>query len=302
MIYIYLLYVVLSAVILSFTSNENAKKWILKFVLVSFIPMIGWLLPIDWSKKVIKNKGDYFNDYMKKQNEDISINLLTTKEKIEREKELNIIPIEEALVISEYATRRKMMLDLLKKNAMQYIDVIKMAVLNDDTETSHFAVAGLMEVKRKLSLSLQTFSVEFEKNPKDLTIAKNYAQVLKEYMKSGFLDGQTLQKYKYTYIQVLEKIIENGGGEPHTFKEKIKVEMELYEYTNAEKTGLQFLHEYSNIEDPYICMLNLYFITKSKSKMQEILDELRNSTIKFSNRTLTIVRYWTGGNEYATKR
>lgn len=301
MIFLYIIYEVLSAALLVFISQNNKKEWLLKMLVISFVPIIGWFLPIIWSKKMFKNRGIEFGEYMKKQNEDIPIEILSKKEKIEREKELNIIPIEEALIVSDYASRRKAMLDVLKKDAIQYMDVIKMAVLNEDTETSHFAVTAVLEVKRKLTLSMQTFSVEFEKNPQDLDIAKSYAQVLKEYMRSGFLDELTLRKFKYTYIHVLKKMIDSNNGDPLTFEEKIRVELELHEYNAAEETGLKYLQKYPNIENSYISLLNVYYETKSKRKMEQILEELMSSTIKFSNRALTIVRYWTGGNEYASK-
>lgn len=301
MLYLYLIYVIVSAIILAL-AKRNVKEWLLGMTLVSFLPLIGWLLPSIWPKKFISNEGKFLEDYMNEQTNDIEIELLTKEESVKREKELNVIPIKEALVINDFTTRRKLMLDVLKKDTMQYIDVIKMAVLNEDSETSHFAVAAVMEVKRKLSLSLQRFSVEFEKNQQDTTVARSYAQVVKEYMASGFLDDQTLKKYKYIYIQAVGILIEHGQGEPEIYEEKMRVEMELHEYQEAEKTGLQYLEAYPLNEEPYLFLMEYYYRTKSKMKMQEILDELMNSTIQFSNRALTVVRYWSGGNKHELQK
>lgn len=301
MLYLYLIYVIVSAIILAL-AKRNVKEWLLGMTLVSFLPLIGWLLPSIWPKKFISNEGKFLEDYMNEQTNDIEIELLTKEESVKREKELNVIPIKEALVINDFTTRRKLMLDVLKKDTMQYIDVIKMAVLNEDSETSHFAVAAVMEVKRKLSLSLQRFSVEFEKNQQDTTVARSYAQVVKEYMASGFLDDQTLKKYKYIYIQAVGILIEHGQGEPEIYEEKMRVEMELQEYQEAEKTGLQYLEAYPLNEEPYLFLMEYYYRTKSKMKMQEILDELMNSTIQFSNRALTVVRYWSGGNKHELQK
>lgn len=301
MLYLYLIYVIVSAIILAL-AKRNVKEWLLGMTLVSFLPLIGWLLPSIWPKKFISNEGKFLEDYMNEQTNDIEIELLTKEESVKREKELNVIPIKEALVINDFTTRRKLMLDVLKKDTMQYIDVIKMAVLNEDSETSHFAVAAVMEVKRKLSLSLQRFSVEFEKNQQDTTVARSYAQVVKEYMASGFLDDQTLKKYKYIYIQAVGILIEHGQGEPEIYEEKMRVEMELHEYQEAEKTGLQYLEAYPLQEEPYLFLMEYYYRTKSKMKMQEILDELMNSTIQFSNRALTVVRYWSGGNKHELQK
>ncbi|GEL04577.1 hypothetical protein [Rummeliibacillus stabekisii] len=301
MLYLYLIYVIVSAIILAL-AKRNVKEWLLGMTLVSFLPLIGWLLPSIWPKKFISNEGKFLEDYMNEQTNDIEIELLTKEESVKREKELNVIPIKEALVINDFTTRRKLMLDVLKKDTMQYIDVIKMAVLNEDSETSHFAVAAVMEVKRKLSLSLQRFSVEFEKNQQDTTVARSYAQVVKEYMASGFLDDQTLKKYKYIYIQAVGILIEHGQGETEIYEEKMSVEMELHEYQEAEKTGLQYLEAYPLQEEPYLFLMEYYYRTKSKMKMQEILDELMNSTIQFSNRALTVVRYWSGGNKHELQK
>lgn len=302
MMYIYILYIILSALILYMISTKNVKEWSLKLMIVSFLPIIGWFLPIIWPQKLIKNKGELFGKYMSEQNEDISLELLAAHEKIEKEKELNIVPIEDALVVSDYTTRRKIMIDVLKEDTLQYMDVIKTAVLNEDTETSHYAVTAIMEIKRKLTISLQELSVQFDQNPTNSHVSQAYADVLKEYMRSGFLDEQTLRKYKYTYIQVLGQILQNGGRHEQAFEEKLKVEMELKEYLAAEATCSQYLKEYPNSESPYLSLLELYYTTKSTIKMQNILDDLKKSTIKLSNQALTIVRYWSEGTEFDGKK
>ncbi|MFJ8065531.1 hypothetical protein ACIQYS_12940 [Psychrobacillus sp. NPDC096426] len=302
MIYVFMLYIILSAIILLFISERNLKEWLFKMTIVSFLPIIGWFLPIVWLKKFIKNRGELFGAYINKQDEDISLELLAIQEKVEKEKELNIVPIEDALVMSDFSTRRKVMIDVLKEDAMQYMEVIKKAVLNEDTETSHYAVTAVMEVKRKLSISLQELSVKFDQNKKDNHLARAYAHVLKEYMRSGFLDDQTLRKYKYIYIQVLHQLIRTDDGDEETFEEKIKTEVEMKEYLHAENTCLEYLQQYPHSENPYIYLMKLYYTTKSTIKLQNILDELKKSTITLSNRALTIVRYWSGGTKYESSK
>ena len=300
--YIYMLYIILSAIILLLISTRHYKEWLPKMIVVSFLPVIGWFLPVIWPKKLIENKGEYFGSYIIKQNEDISLELLATQEKVEKDKELNIVPIEDALVVSDYSTRRKVMIDVLKEDTLQYLDVIKIAVLNEDTETSHYAVTAVMEIKRKLSISLQELSVKFDQNNNDTHLARAYAQVLKEYMRSGFLDELTIKKYKYTYIQVLEQLIQQDEATEDTFQEKLTAELEAKEYFAAEETGLTYLQKFPNSEESYLYLLKLYYTTKSTIKMQKVLDELKKSTIQLSNRALTIVRYWSGGTEDNAQR
>jgi len=302
MLFYYISYLAISGTILVFISDKSWKEWLLKMTIVSFLPGIGWLFPVMLPKSWITNKGQLFSEYMKQQDENIDIELLITHGKVNKEKELNIIPIEDALVVNDYMTRRRVMIDVLKEDVMQYIEVIKRAVLNDDTETSHYAVSAVVEEKRKLSILLQEFSVKFDQHKEDSQVAKTYAQVLSKYIKSGFLDNQTLRKYKFMYIHTLNQIIVNGEDDMEIFEEKFITEMEMKEYIQAEQTCQQYLSKYPNEENPYLHFLNLYYTTRSIANMMKTLDDLKNSSVRLSNRALTIVRYWSGGLGYESTK
>ena len=295
MIFYYLLYLVISAIILVCISDKSWEEWMLKMVIITFLPGIGWLFPVIFPKAWVTNKGQLFSEYMKQQEENIDIELLISHEKVNKEKELNIIPIEDALLGNDYMTRRRVMIDVLKEDAIQYIEVIKRAVLNEDTETSHYAVSAVVELKRKLSISLQEFSVKFDQHKENNEVAKAYAQVLSKYIKSGFLDNQTLRKYKYTYIHTLNQIILNGGEDMEVFEEKFITEMEMKEFTQAEQTCQLYLSKYPDAENPYLHLLNLYYTTRSITNMFQVLEDLKKSSIRLSNKALMIVRYWSGG-------
>ena len=40
--------------------------------IVTFLPIFGWFMPVIWLKKYIENRGDLFEAYINKQDEDIS--------------------------------------------------------------------------------------------------------------------------------------------------------------------------------------------------------------------------------------
>ncbi|WP_277586476.1 hypothetical protein [Psychrobacillus antarcticus] len=302
MIFYYLLYLAISGIILIFISNKSWKEWLLKMTIVSFLPGVGWLFPVFLSKAWITNRGALFSEYMKQQEENIDVELLKTFTKVNKEKELNIIPIEDALLVNDYMTRRRVMIDVLKEDTMQYIEVIKSAVLNEDTETSHYAVSAIMEAKRKLSISLQEISVKFDQHKENNQVAKTYAEVLKKYIKSGFLDNQTLRRYKYTYIQTLHQIIINGAEDMEVFEEKFKTEMEMKEYIQAEQTCQQYLSKYPDEENAYLNLMDLYYTTRSITNMLKVLEDLKKSSIRLSNQALSIVRYWSGGLGYESTK
>lgn len=301
MIVLYGLYVVFSGIILALFNRELSIEWLFKMIIVSLLPIMGWLLPIMWPKKVITNKGGMLDDYMKQQDEDITFKSVTIHEKIEKHKELNVVAIEDALLISENTDRRRVMIDILKDDALHYLEVLQTAVQNEDTETSHYAVSAIVEVKRKLSLSMQELTVKYEQDKKDKYLARNYAKVLKQYMGSGFLDERTLRKYKYTYLTILEQIIEEDEDVEFAFDEKLQIELELGDFAAAEKTCLQYVRRYPLHEESYLSLIEYYFTTKSIVSLRQTLDSLKSSDMVLSNRALTIVRYWSEGADYESE-
>ena len=298
MILIYGVYLVFSGLILYWFARKSPNEWLLKMTIVSVLPIIGWLLPVMWSKKLMKNDPEWLGAYMDNQEDMIFATNVETHEKLEKTKELNVIPIEDALLISDQSSRRKIMIDVLKEDSLQYLEVLQTAVQNEDLETSYYAVSGIMEVKRKLSLSLQELSVKYEQNKSDPYVRNAYAEVLKDYVRSGFLDTRTLRKYKYTYIRLLAEAIEQEDDVKYALQEKFNTELELEEYMEAEKTSILYLMKHPLHEEGYLNLIKLYFTTSSYASLQKTINILKRSTIVLSNRALIIIRYWSEGMEH----
>jgi len=298
MIYVYGGYIILSGLILFLMVRKSPYEWLLKMIMVASLPVIGWILPVMCPKKLIANHPEWLGEYMDKQDGIIFATDFETHEKLEKAKELNVIPIEDALLISDQSSRRKVVIDVLKEDSLQYLEILQTAVQNEDQETSYYAVSGIMEVKRKLSLSLQELSVKYGQNQTDPYIRNAYAEVLKDYLRSGFLDNRTLRKYKYTYIRLLAEAIAQEDDVRHALQEKFDTELEIEEYMEAEKTSILYLIKYPLHEEGYLNLIKLYFATASYENLQKTIKILKRSSIFLSNRALTIIRYWSEGIEH----
>lgn len=293
--YFYAIYVLVCGCILAIFFHNSFKDWLLRFIVVSFMPVIGWLFPITWPKKWFEDKGNYFGDYIQKQHDDLEFNQSDIHEKVEFEKELNVISIEDALIVSNHADRRRIMIDVLKEDTLKYLEVLKTAVGNDDTETSHYAVSAIVEVKRKLSIALQQFTVEYESSIGDPQITTDYAEVLNLYIKSGFLDTRTLRKHMFTYISLLNDLINLDDPTEFAFLEKTKTELELGLLTDAEMTSKLYLERYSSSEEAHLNIMRVYFTSKSFQNLNHAIITLKKSKIMLSNKGITMIRYWSEG-------
>lgn len=296
MLYVYVLYVVLSGLLLAFFHRSSWKEWLVAMALVVLLPVIGWTFAAVWPKQAIKNEGGLFGSYMNGLDEDILIHQDAVHSKVNIQKELDAIPIEEALLVNDHVTRRRVMIDVLKEDAGQYMKVLRTAVQNEDTETSHYAVSAIMEVKRKLSLALQRSSSEYVREPDSLQAAQRYRDVLKQYMDSGYLDDRTLRSYEEVYLRLLDQIIMSGTLDINRdFEEKMECEMKRARYTEAEQTGIAYLTKFPDREEPYLRLVELYYTTKSPNSMHRMIQALKESDTVLTNHGLTLVRYWSEG-------
>ncbi len=298
MIILFVLYIIISAAVIFFISKGNWREWLFKMTIVTFLPIVGWFFPSIWPKTFIHNKGSQFEGYMNKQTEDIQIQMLESQEKIERDRELNVLSVEEALIISDYTTRRRVMIDVIKQDALQYLDVLKKAVTNEDTETSHYAVTAIIEIKRELSVLLQQLSVQFSKNPDDKQVALTYGSVIKEYLRSGFLDEQSTKQYRMTYSQILQQLIINDQADEDVYAEKVMVELELKDIQAAEQSARLFKEQYPLCEKAYISLMTVYYEMRAFEKLAQELRNLKSTPITLSNTALTTVRFWSTGSEW----
>lgn len=301
-----LLYLILCGMIIGIRHHRDKREWWIRFVLVASLPIIGFLMPAFWSKRwhdtnASKNRLTELD--MLSQTNIMAKNQFSVFTKPEAEKEMNVVPLEEALLVNDLSTRRRVIIDLLKQDSIGHLEVLRMAVSNEDSETSHYAVSAIMEVKRKLMLMLQEFAVQYEENKDDPHLLRSYADVLKSYMRSGFLDERTMLKHNHLYSMLLDRLLEIMPESPDAYVEKINTDLDLSNYMEAERAALIYREKYPRSEDAYLCLIKVYFTLRAVDKLNGTIEELKTSPIRLSSRALIVIRFWSKGgpNEYESQ-
>ncbi len=293
---LFLLYVVGCAAILFLRYRRDWREWVARLAFAACLPAIGLILPLFWTKRWHERNDRYGRD-LEPEIFNYESDALAAQAglflKPQAEKEINIVPLEEALYVNDRSSRRKVMIDLLKRDSLEYLEVLRIAVANEDTETSHYAVSAIVEVKRKLTLSLQELAVKYEEEKNDPYFLQSYATVLKSYMRSGFIDERTLLMYKHTYTNVLEQLLEADPKAADAYEEKIEADLELREFERAEKFARLYLEQYPEREGPYLALMKVYYAMRAYEQLQQTLARLKASTIRLTSHALKIVRFWT---------
>ncbi|WP_141228383.1 tetratricopeptide repeat protein [Anaeromicrobium sediminis] len=267
-----------------------------EFLLVFMIPLLGisHLILTKLIGTQIKDSTHILNsygEYIKGKNQVFQI------EGINLPKKINTISMEDALIYNTNKEKRQLLLDVLKGDYSQNISILKSALNDEDSETSHYAASALMRIKGELDKDLQLKEVQYEKNKDSIETIKEYIEIVKKYMESGLLDQFTHYKYRSIYLNLL-KLILSKEQSPLYYEEKIHYEIKVGNYEEAREYCESYLNEFGLEEGPYLSYIKLYYNLGDYKKLYESINSLRNSSIRLSPKGLKILRFWMERKKY----
>ena len=187
--------------------SKGQKAWLALFFMV--FPVMGiviYLIPLLIFR--IRGKSSYDRETLIKRLEVKKENVMPVVEK-----ELNVIPVEDAMAVSSNVEKRALLLGQLKKDISRNYKTILVAGNDSDSESAHYVAAAKMEVYRRKQIQLATYKKEWENNTDSDEKAKCYLKELAEYIESDLLAekeakvifGGRLGEYKY---YDMDKVIE----------------------------------------------------------------------------------------------
>lgn len=223
---------------------------------------------------------------------EVEESLLIRKAELEREVEL--IPIEEVLIINSNTIKRQSLINVLRDDVENYLDIVKKALKDEDTETSHYAAASITELKRKLSLLNQELSEQYQENKGSEQIVTEYLTILSRYIKSDLLDENANHRLINRYFEVYDAFF----NENHSY-ELLKVYIELAIKIRDDSRALEysklFIDLYSNEVHGYRYMLEVYYNKQDYSSFKTIIQQLKHSSIIVDEQLWKFVGIWLGG-------
>lgn len=287
-----IIHITFSLCYLIYTLIKKGKtEGINKFILVFFIPIFGvlYFVFINILSYFIKDSEDVlksYSEYVKNKEK------LDVIEDINLDKEVNIISVEEALIFNTNKEKRELLFDVLRGDYSQNISILKSALNNEDTETSHYAASALMRIKSKLDEEIHLKEIEYEKNKNNIEAIDEYLKAIKNYIESDLLDIFTYKKYVVIYLNILAKRLSIDDEYEEYYQEKINYELEFGNYQEARRYCEKYFEAYPNKEGSYLMFIKLYYKLKNFEKLYENIDMLKNSNIILSPKALNILRFW----------
>lgn len=273
--------------------GENGRiVYVIRAICMFICPVVGVLFfLIGYIFKVI-----FFNEAVDLDDVIFSKERVRQLSKANEEREMNLVPIQEALAVSEQANLRQLMLDVLKGDIDKSLASIALALNSADSETSHYAASVLSKELNEFRINARRLEQQMDEGEDD---AHAYAKMLIAYLDKVLKQRVFTTVEQDYFIGVMEKAGEKLyelekyrplDGTYNSYAAIASRIMDEKEFEKAKKWCDRALKVYPGDYASYQCKLKYLFATEQKEEFRVLLDELKGSGIEIDNETLEMIR------------
>lgn len=272
--------------------ENNWKQYCIHAAIMLLCPVVG---PLYFLFGFLKYHFIRFGD-RDLSNVEFSKKRNATRTKADEEREQNIVPVEEALLISDQEKKRTNMLNILLGETEEALSSIAMAVDSDDSEVAHYAASflqGKLDAFREHVRHAQ-HTIQEKKDEKKPCL-QEILQLIHEMI--PILNQKVLTKVEQEdFVGQLEalcqELYENDRSniDCGCYSSLFTLLLDLQSYDQAELWAQRFAHQYPDQMQPYTLRMKLYFETGQAEKFLTVLTQLRQSEIEIDYQTLELIR------------
>lgn len=289
---IFLVHLLISLIYFTFTLRKNTlQQSVFRFTIVFLVPVLGLLFFMisGLFNRVFKEKQNVEESYQKYIKDKEQVDYI---EDIDFKREINTIPFSDSLTLGSQQERRDFLVNLLKKDYTRYIKVLQKAVENEDSETSHYAGAALMEIKKQFEIMLRNSNNAYEENKKDIFAIKKYIDAIKKYLNSGLPDNIDKQEFRVTLSYLLEKYLGRDRTIKQYYIDKINIDLKLGNIKDAEDFTKRFCDLFPSDEEPYFMLLKYFYSTNNYRSIIKVVKFIKKRFSSISDNNKEIFKYW----------
>ena len=213
--------------------------------------------------------------------------------------ELNVVPVEDAMVVSTNTEKRTLLLSQLKKDIFNNYRALLAAENDEDSESAHYIAAAKMEVYRMHQQRWNEVLERYEEECNSIEVFHEIMEILEELIESHVLSLKEKKLYKKKYCEILEGQMESKEGILKTkeYKTYLTYLIEDKSYEKAEKFWVDN-REAAKCEESYMMILKMYFQCKDKEKFYRCIRQLEeDKAVRLSVDGLEKLRYWISKGE-----
>lgn len=269
--------------------KENRRTYLIRFIIMVLCPVVGpmyFLISYLVYITIFRQSVDLEDVVFSKER-------VKTRLKADEERERDMVPLEEALAVSDKKSVRMLMLNVIRGNVKESLETIMMALDSEDSETSHYAASVLRDELNEFRADVQKLYSEIKDEEEDETECE---EMLIDYM--DIVLGQKIfdQMEQNRFVDMMDE-----AGDSLYLKNPLRLTPQRYEGIALKLLGLEKFEEvekwckrletqYPNELAAYTCRLKLYFTRNDREQFFEVLEKLKQSKVVIDQETLELIR------------
>ena len=211
----------------------------------------------------------------------------------DEEQERNVVPIEEALAISDRDSLRTLIMNVVRGDVTDSLGSLALALDSEDTETSHYAASVLRDVLNDFRQHAQELYRQMQKDGRE---AGDDACLLIEYMYVVLKQNVFHETEQRTFVDMFEEACELLYEKDYRKLTAQYIEwlcellLRLKEFERMHYWCNRSRELYPDALSTYTCYLKMYFTQEKKTEFFRELDRLKASNIVIDRETLELIR------------
>lgn len=203
-----------------------------------------------------------------------------------------VVPLEEALLINDARTRRAILQDILRRDPTRYVELLKVARMNDDMEVTHYATTTMMEIQRDFELTLQRLDKEIVSGRDDGQANDESIDLLGQYVASGLLEGYPQERMRLRYRDALERKATMQEVDKQLLMRFAENKLGLGDHSGAEQDVERILGQWPADEEAWLLGLRISVESRDKQALDSWLDRMAHSPVIWTANGKGLLRFW----------
>lgn len=207
---------------------------------------------------------------------------------------LDVVPVEDAMAISENEEKRTLLLKQLKKDLRENYRVLLAAEWDEDSESAHYAAVAKTEVYRLHQTRWLECRRDYTEAPGDPQKYHMACEALIDVLASGILSSREQNAYRKRLCDLVQRQVDTREAEvsQREYEECLDSLVELGRSDDAELLWREHADQIRS-EETYGSMLKMFYQMGERQKFEDMLNDLcRNKQVRLSPEGLERLRYW----------
>lgn len=269
--------------------RDSRRTYFLRFLVMVLCPVVGPLFFL---------MGHVFYLLLFGKEADLAA-VIFSKERVrthlkaDEERERNIIPLEEAILVNEKKDLRMVMMNVVRDDFRSSLSAITLALNSEDSETSHYAASILSSELNNFRSYVQKIWVQLGEEDDQQTgceaLLLNYMDaVLKQHVFSNSEQRKFVKMLEEAAQSFYDKRPDDFSLE--WYEEVCLRTLEMKMFDACKKWCDRLAQRFPDELAAYTCRLKLYFAKQDREAFLEIMEKLKQSNVVIDSETLELIR------------